>query len=162
MSIWLRFYTIIWSRYIEIIPKHLAKLQNVFFLVNMVTWQSSFVGCLEWNIYHHRLLSIHLIPQYDSFLYPQFSQVKRFRWKEGKQRGKQRGTGWFNWVSHHCHHINDFYVKYIKEGFGHFFLTTFFSCHILTLGRSDRPRFCNLPFCALGQVTLGFTFSHVG
>ena len=38
------------------------------------------------------------------------------------------------------------------------FYNFFFSCHILTLGRSDSSRFCNLLFCALGQVTLGFTF----
>lgn len=93
------------------------------------------------------------------FISTVFPSKRGFRWNEGKQREMKRGTGWLNWVSYHCHHINDFYVKYIKEGFGHFFFYNFFfSCHILTLGKSDRSRFCSSLFCALGQVTLRFTF----
>lgn len=78
--------------------------------------------------------------------------------RKGRKEMK-RQTGWYNQLSHHYHYINDLYIMYKKEEFSPFLLQLiFFSCHILTLGRSDRSRFCNLPFWALGQVTLGFNF----
>lgn len=115
------------------------------------------VGWMEWNIYHHRLLSINLSC---SSMCPWFyqepldgGQGRAERWKESRLAWLDKST-LLPYKLFICHVWKG---RVQASGF-FFFLQYFFLGHIFTLRRSDSAKSCNLPFCVLGQVIRSFTF----